>query len=377
MKNSHKKVKVLFVLPALVSGGAERILINLMNAIDSDKYDRVFLAVKNEGELSSIIAPDVTQHRLGIHKFIFCLPSLYKKLREISPDIVVSTMTHANFALLLLQPFFPRTRFIVREAITPSYFLKKYPSAAWLIKFLYWWLYPRAHLVLSPSQAIFSEFDKLFGMKWANRFILRNPVASKDLRIAASTEFPILSSECIRFTACGRLVSQKGFDRLIQTLAKIPPAQNWHLTIIGEGPQRAELESLIEANGLSAHISLLGLLKNPHGHFAAADCFLLPSRFEGLPNVVLESLACGTPVIATRESGGISEIAAALDGDKKYAVTIVSDMTDFAAAYNMVKPAAKAVISPSLLPAEYERGSIVQRFERLLDDTASPNSLTP
>lgn len=371
MKNSHKKVKILFVLPALISGGAERILINLMNATDANKYDRFFLSVKNEGELSSIIAPDITQYRLGIHKFIFCLPALYKKLHEASPDIVISTMTHMNFALLLLRPFFPRTRFIVREAITPSYFLTKYPSAAWLIKLLYRWLYPGAHLVLSPSQAIFAEFDRHFGSKWARRVVLRNPVASSDLRMGAETEFPE-PSERIRFVACGRLVPQKGFDRLIQTLAQTPPSKNWHLTILGEGDQRAELESLIEKNGLSSHISLPGLLRNPHGHFAAADCFLLPSRFEGLPNVVLESLACGTPVIATQESGGIAEIAAALDEDKKSAVTIVRDMADFAVAYNKVKAAGKTAVCPTLLPAEYESNNIVRHFERLLDDVASP-----
>ena len=129
MKNSCKKVKLLFVLPALVSGGAERVLINLMNATDEGKYDRALLTVKNDGELGSLVAADVPLHRLGLRHFIFCLPALYKKLRELSPDIVVSTMTHMNFALLLLRPFFPRTRFLVREAITPSYFLEKYAMA--------------------------------------------------------------------------------------------------------------------------------------------------------------------------------------------------------------------------------------------------------
>ena len=111
MKNSCKKVKLLFVLPALVSGGAERVLINLMNATDQGKYERALLTVKTDGELGSLVAPDVAFHKLGLRRFIFCLPALYKKLRQLSPDIVVSTMTHMNFALLLLRPFFPRTRF--------------------------------------------------------------------------------------------------------------------------------------------------------------------------------------------------------------------------------------------------------------------------
>ncbi len=366
MKNSQKKVKLLFVLPALVSGGAERVLINLLNAVDSERYDRALLAVKNDGELGSIIAEDVKLHRLGMRRFLFCLPPLYKKLRILSPDIVVSTMTHMNFALLLLSPFFPQTRFFVREAITPSYFLEKYPSAAWLIKLLYRWLYPRADLVFGPSDAIFREFDALFGAGWVDHFVLRNPVATEDIRAASTQSFPA-PYDGIRFLACGRLVPQKGFDRLIETLAKAPPHGDWHLTILGEGPQRKDLESLIADAGLAGRISMPGLQANPYGDFGAADCFLLPSRYEGLPNVALESLACGTPVIATRESGGIGEIEASLDEDKKTALTIVDDMAGFASAYRCLKVSHKVKVFPSLLPLEYEKAVIVSRFEELLN----------
>lgn len=366
MKNSHKKVKLLFVLPALVSGGAERVLINLMNAVDDQRYDRALLTVKDDGELGSLVAENVARHGLGMRRFLFCLPALYRKLRALSPDVVVSTMTHMNFALLILKPFFPRTRFFVREAITPSYFFEKYPSAAWLIKMLYRCLYPRSDLVFSPSDAISKEFDDLFSKKWIESFVLRNPVASEDLRAAANSEFPT-GFNGIRFVACGRLVPQKGFDRLIKTLAATPPLDDWHLTILGEGTQRPELENLIVAGGLSDRIALPGLQANPYGYFASADCFFLPSRYEGLPNVVLESLACGTPVIATRESGGIAEIAALLDDENKAAVTIVDNMADFAVAYRCVKAGRKKAVSTSLLPAEYEKAAILQQFEELLD----------
>lgn len=371
MKNSCKKVKLLFVLPALVSGGAERVLINLMNATDEGKYDRALLTVKNDGELGSLVAADVPLHRLGLRHFIFCLPALYKKLRELSPDIVASTMTHMNFALLLLRPFFPRTRFLVREAITPSYFLEKYAMAGGLIKFLYRWLYPRADLVFGPSNAIFREFNELFGRDWVKSCVLRNPVAGDEIRAAADGQFPSFA-DGVRFVACGRLVPQKGFDRLIETLAKMPAPQDWHLTILGEGPQRPELESLIAACELNDRIALPGLQMNPYAYFAAADCLLLPSRFEGLPNVVLESLACGTPVIATRESGGIAEIAASLNADRKGAVTVVNDMAEFASTYCAVTAGRKRALSPSLLPLEYEKDAVLRSFEAILDDVQRP-----
>lgn len=368
MKNRDKKVKLLFVLPALVSGGAERVLINLMNSVDREQYEPSFLSVRDDGELGGLIVQDIPRYNLDATRFVFCLPGLYMAMRKIKPDIVISTMAHMNFAVLLMKPLFPKTKFLVREAITPSYFLEKYPRASWLLKAMYRCLYPLAHRVISPTQIVFDEFDGLFGKGWIKPFLLYNPVDTDVMRDSAVHNWPASQSNgAIRFVACGRLVPQKGFDRLIKTLAKTAPPTDWALDIIGMGSQKEELEKLIYACGLGARIRLLGLVLKPHGYFAAADCFLLPSRFEGLPNVVLESLACGTPVIATRESGGITEIAAAARNNG--AVTIVGDMGHFAEAMAKVTPLEKRDPAPSLLPSEFERESIIRRFHVLLDET--------
>ena len=107
MKPSTKKLqrsKIVFVLPALVSGGAERVLITLMNGIDKDKYEPVFLSINNEGELKYLIDETICFHCLNKKLSLSAMPSIYFKLKDLKPDIVISTMVHMNFAMLALKP---------------------------------------------------------------------------------------------------------------------------------------------------------------------------------------------------------------------------------------------------------------------------------
>jgi glycosyltransferase involved in cell wall biosynthesis len=110
--------------------------------------------------------------------------------------------------------------------------------------------------------------------------------------------------------AAGRLSAVKGFDVLLDALALLRDMEIT-LSILGEGPQRADLESQIARLGLGDVVSLLGFKANPQLYFAQADALVLSSHYEGFPNVVLEALACGIGVIATPAIGGVSEI---LDG---------------------------------------------------------------
>ncbi len=367
MKPSTKKLqrsKIVFVLPALVSGGAERVLITLMNGIDKDKYEPVFLSINNEGELKYLIDETIGFHCLNKKLSLSAMPSIYFKLKDLKPDIVISTMVHMNFAMLALKPLLPKTIFIVREAITPSFLLKKYKSTGFIIKALYKTLYPWAGLILSPSQKIFDEFNSDLNMDGKNFRVIPNPVDEEKIR--KNTTLPNITNKedpTLNFVACGRLHEQKGFDRLIVRLAEINIPYDYRVNIVGEGEDREYLQALIKQHNLQDKVFLLGLIKEPYQYFAQADCFLLPSRFEGLPNVALESLACGTPVIATKESGGIAEIAAEAGSSS---VNIVDDMDEFIKAMEKIEPNMKEHFSPSLLPSSYRKDAVVRYFEEII-----------
>ncbi len=360
MSDQAQRAKVVFVLPSLTAGGAERVLLTLMDGLDRARFEPALVAVNSQGTLKDLIHPDIAFHDLKSRRFLLSLPALCCTLKKLRPAIVVSTMAHMNFAVLLLKPFFPKTRFIVREAVTPSFILDAHPLLTPVIKAAYRFLYPRADMVISPAQAIIDEFGGL-GMICRNHVLLRNPVDMERIRSAFIAGDK--NRKAVHFIAAGRLHRQKGFDRLIEILPRMKSFCEWKLTILGEGPERAALETLVKEKGFADKVNLPGASEKPWLHYAAADCFLLPSRWEGLPNVVLEALACGTRVIASREAGGIGEIAKlAPEG----AVTVADDMTGFLKAMEAVRPAPSATLRDSLLPREFEMKTISAQFAGLL-----------
>jgi glycosyltransferase involved in cell wall biosynthesis len=367
------KQRILFILPAMSAGGAERVLITLANHLPQDLFDRHFLSVAPDGPMRSWLYDDIPFETLDVKNVRYALPKLYKAIKRIQPDIVISTMAHMNYALLLLRPLFPQMRLIVREAITPSYFFSKNAFSP-LLKLFYKGLYPQADLVISPAQAIIDEFQTLVGLPLTRQALLYNPVDAE--RIRAPKVANIVNDDrrhTVHFVCAGRLHPQKGFDRLIESLPWLRHDQAWELTILGDGEERPYLEQLIKANGLEDKVKLAGHLSQPWPIIAAADCFLLPSRFEGLPNVVLEALTVGTPVIATHESGGIAEIAARAP---QGAVTVVQDMPGFIHAMEKISANPSVSYRPTLLPQEFALNNVVQRFTRLLQGIETDYLLT-
>ncbi|NCT41660.1 MAG: glycosyltransferase [Alphaproteobacteria bacterium] len=366
MKISNKqKIKIVFILPSLTAGGAERVLITLMNNIDSELFDPAFITLCDKGELKKIIDADIPFYSLHKKHVPLALPKLYSTLKELKPDIVMTTMAHMNFTLLLIKFLFPKTHFVVREAITPSFILDKYRFFSFALKAAYRLLYSQATLVISPSQTIINEFKDILGMSCENHLLLYNPVDLDRIREGEDENYEISEDRKnkVHFVAAGRLHIQKGFDQLIEALPKMKQPYDWQLTILGEGSERQSLEALIKEKGLEDKIHLAGLKERPWPDYAKADCFVMPSRWEGLPNVVLESLACGTPVIATRQSGGIEEIQKL---SPPGSITIANNMSEFIKAMEKIHPIASEKFRLSLLPASFKKENIINDFEDAL-----------
>jgi glycosyltransferase involved in cell wall biosynthesis len=110
----------------------------------------------------------------------------------------------------------------------------------------------------------------------------------------------------------GRLVPQKNFDGLIRAFAVARKARPMRLILIGEGPERPHLERLARERGMEADIELAGFIENPLPYYARSALFVLPSRWEGMSNALLEAMAVGCPVLATRCSGSVELLGEAL-----------------------------------------------------------------
>lgn len=355
----------MFVLPALTAGGAERVVINLMNNLDGASYEKTLLVITSkDNELETLVSQNVNVVKLEKKYLYLSLRAIYKNIKKVKPDLILSTMTPTNYCILLLQPFFLNIKFIVREAITPSYNFKKYPFLKWLLQRAYTILYKRADLVISPAQTIIDEFEKLPNMNIKNHTVLFNPVNVKHINKDETKTFDNTGDAIVRFIASGRLHHQKGFDRLIKAMAQFNSEYNWHLTILGKGAEYQNLKALINKYGLGKNISLKGFREHPWHEYAQADCFLLPSRWEGLPNVALESLSVGTPVISINQAGGILEIQKETNNNS---IIITENMDDFLEAMSFIKPGNKKTYADSLLPKTFEMKAIMARFQTLIE----------
>lgn len=349
--------RIVAVLPSLAGGGAERVTLTLLRSLDRRRFEPHLVLLDSDGPLQDLLSSDVIVHRLCQLRLSRALPSVLAKLRRLQPDVTFSTLGYVNLALALTQLAFPG-RLVIREANLPSLSLPRSRNAG-LMSLGYRLLYPRADQVLATSQRMADELAA-FGVAASRLAILHNPVDVAALRERAAIP-QRQPGDGLRLVAAGRLTEQKGYDRLIPLLSGLP---GLHLTILGEGPQRAMLEAMARQHAVA--LDLPGFVTEIPAWFAGADAVLLPSRWEGMPNVALEALACGTPVIATPESGGIAEIAtAAAPG----AVTVAAMGAPFRAAIAALAPRQDRGLRPSLLPAAYEVDAVSRQLAALLEMT--------
>jgi len=354
--------RVAFVLPSFAGGGAQRVLLTLLAGLDRRKFEPALVVLSDRGPLADLCPSEVATVVLGRPRARTAVPALLSALRRLRPDVVVSTFGHINLTILALRAaLVGRPRVVIREPNTPSESLPRLAFGG-LLGAGYRTLYRRADRVICQSERIGEEMATMFGVPRHRLVHLRNPVDVARVRDSIRAEVSA-DGEGARFVAAGQLIPQKGFDRLIALFARMPTSAR--LTILGEGPMAGQLGRSIRELGLKDRVCLSGFQACPWPFFARADAFLLPSRWEGMPNVALEALACGTPVIATPESGGIGEIAEAAPPN---AVRVAAFEEDFLAAMLDATIANRRIVPHlSMLPAEFSMAHVANQFAAILE----------
>lgn len=355
----NKRKKIAFVIPSLRGGGAERVITNLVNKINQDKFD-IKLIVLNLHD--SIFQKEINENieiiDLGTKRVRSSMFKILAAIKKNRPDIVFSTLGYLNLYLAIIKPFFPKeTVLISRETNVVSEKLK-------VMRFKFFWivlyklLRNRFDCIVCQSNDMKNDLVEKFN--YQNLVVINNPIDLDALRKKIKRGYKNNSPKSyVHFIAVGRLQYQKGFDILIDAIYLLKNS-NIQLSILGKGPLEFELQSQIDKLNLANQIQLVGFQENPYQWMSECDAFVLSSRFEGFPNVVLESLALDTPVIAIPAKGGVKEILEPIDG-----CVIAKGMSpkELAQAIQKFLNLKKKKFIPSV--EKYEISNIVDEYERL------------
>lgn len=360
--SSSKHTRVLFLIPTLTGGGAERVITTLLQHFDRNKFQLSIAIIDTRNAVfRSNIPTDVEYIDLHCSRVRYALPKIVGLIWRLRPNVVFSTLGHLNLVLAMLRPLLPNgVKYFARETALVSQNIAAYRMRtiwAWALRRFY----RQLDKVICQSYAMRDDLVLFFLVPSNKAEVIHNPVDIASIRQSASRAVDncLIAGARINLVAAGRLSYEKGFDILIEALA-LTSDREICLTLLGEGPLAAELLALVNARELQRRVCFAGFQSNPYPYIAQADAFVLSSRHEGFPNVVLEALALQTPVVALPSPGGVREMLTGIAG-----CVLTKDMSAIALAraLDSIAPGqrlAKDVALPFAVDA------IVSQYERAL-----------
>jgi len=285
-------------------------------------------------EAVSTITEGAAALTLGARRVRQQILDLSRYFRTRQPDVIFASGFNESLACVLASWLAKRRPTIVaRVHIVASVYLRDQKSFfdRHLSKRLMAWAFRPPVKVVAVSADAARDFEQLLSFVRGSVAVVYDPVLDDLPRPARRWTHPWLENKALRLVlAAGVLVPRKGFTTLIRAFAKLAPDNpNLRLLIAGEGPQRNELEALIDDLGLRQSIELPGFIPNPDLPYYRADLFALSSVYEGLGNVIVEALAAGCPVVSTDCPVGPAEI---LEGGRLGELVPIGDADAMAAA---------------------------------------------
>ena len=296
-----KKIKIIFFLPHLKAGGAERVVSFIFKCLDRTLFEPYLIVLGFEKEAQYTI---IEQNIIFLNKkrLRSALLDIVIKIRQLKPAIVFGSIGHINVYLGFLKFLFPKIKFIAREASV--YTKMKYFNTKKQLPFtILNRLYQKLDAIVYQSGDMKKDFQDTFSILPSAGYLIYNPITYDSNKYSIASK-PKTSP--YKFIIVGSLVVNKGHNRIFELFKRIQ--FNFVLEVVGDGPLRKELEEKSKALKLENKVVFRGLQKDMEAIYASADFLIQGSYVEGFPNVVLEALSFGIPCVVYNAPGGHKEM---------------------------------------------------------------------
>lgn len=305
-------MRFAFFIPYFREGGVETSTFRLANGFRARGHTVSLLTFGHDSPYLDSDSPfDVVN--LEVSRTLSSVPALVRQLSETSPDVVVSTHYYANIVNVVANEVARiDAKTILTERLYVSHVIEQEPwYKSVLFPHLMRLTYPRADYCVTVSKAAADDLQAVACLTEEQVVPIYNPTLADEVfeRATEPVDHPWFDdSDPPILLGVGRLTGQKDFSTLIRAFSHVLDERLARLVILGEGEERGRLEALAEELGVEDHIDFPGFVENPYAFMARADLFVLSSRFEGMPNVLVEAAALETPVVATDCPSGPREL---------------------------------------------------------------------
>lgn len=309
----HDEKRLAIFLTSLAGGGAERAMVLLANGFVQRGFRVDLVLTQARGPYLADVHPEVRVVDLGARRILSSLPGLVRYLRRERPPVLLPSLSTTNCIALWARALARvRTRVVVNEQITPTQAgahtrLKRMRLLPTLMR----WAYPRADGLTAISRGVANDVARVTGVGNDQIHVVYNPAVTTRLEKLAKEPLGhawFCAGAPPVVLAAGRLVPQKDFAVLLRAFARLRGETEARLVVLGEGEERRHLEDLSRELGIQGDVDLPGFDENPYRYMARSAVFALSSRWEGLGMVLIEAMACGTPVVSTDCPNGPREI---------------------------------------------------------------------
>lgn len=293
----NHKTKILFCTSGRV-GGASKMVITISKLMDLSKYDVTYVVIDRQVQEIANFFPENAKiiHVKIRNSWDFLIPKLIRVIKKENADFIFSSLAQINVKVILagrLSGIKP----IVRSNNNWTFFSR-------FTQFMMRHTYPMAHKVIMQQEDMYADFIKAIPHCKNNMVTLHNIIDYDTIDQNIVEQTPYTNRNEVRFVWMGRIIYTKGFDVILcafkYVLSKI---DNAHLYLLGKINENdvyyQSLIEYVEANHMGERVHFVGMQKNPHKWIANSDCFVLPSRVEGLPNSLIEAMYIGKPVVST------------------------------------------------------------------------------